>query len=566
MRDSLVFKRLISLVLSLTVVGGMMMALPVEADVIADTDSSYVEISDAAAVTGEEIILNNGRYMAYSKNTVAFLGLVNPYTESFTVPSEIKYQDVTYKVVWIAQSAFEGNPYIKSVVIGKNVVRVCSRAFYGCTALKSVTGGRGITYTATDAYDNCPVLKRPGLYYKGTYNVGTAYIGKAPKPWRKNSAGRNGKGEMTWITDKDLQVLGKTRESFGNEVLAACRKMAGTSYDGDADCISYCLSAYAKALGVATSVGKGKSFKISFAKNYSKNSKTKYAVNLMKKKKVINVSGSSISRNGANWFHCTNFAEHLLSKPNCYGGVKVSDYKSLGDCMKALNAQPGDIVLFGGYVSTYLCKDGKYYKNNFAAHGGKKKVNGHYVRGEGNLFVWGHGAVYAGYNFTHADKKGVMRNGQWFYETSNKVKAGLHWREPYYTKQGNTNQRVMVIHIGNPSASNKKAYSDSVQKVMGNDAENGARYGVYRSEEDAARDFNRLCTVTCGAGEAACPEINLGRAMLYDVASGNKVTARFFMRKLSDTGMVLPDAKNYMFRMRAENANDVPVGWVKLSC
>lgn len=566
MRDTIVFKRFISLVLTLTIVLGIAVIAPFEEDVIADTDMSSVELSDAAALIGEEMYIGNGRYMAYSKNSAAFLGLINPNVESFTVPNTIVYQDVSYKVLWIAQSAFEGNTTIKSILIGNGITKICSRAFYGCSALKTITGGKGVTYTATDAYDNCPVLKKPGLYYKGTYNVGLAYIGKAPKPWRKTTAGRNGKGEMTWITDNDLKVLGKTRESFSNEVLAACRKMAGTVYTNDMDCISYCLSAYAKALGVATSVGKGKSFKIKFAKNFNSNSKTKYAVNIMKKKRVINVSGSSITRNGANWFHCTNFSEYLLSKPNCYGGVKVSDYASLGECMRALNAQPGDIVLFGGYVSTYLCKNGKYYKNNYGAHGGKKKVNGHYVRGEGNLFVWGHAAVYAGYNFTHKDSKGTMRNGQWFYETSNKVKAGLHWREPYYTAQGNTNQRVMVIHVGNPKASNSRAYTDPVQKVAGTDAVNGAQYGVYRSEEDAARDFNRLCTVTCGAGQEALPEINLGRAASFDIGSGNKVTAKFYMRKLSDTGTAIPDAKNYMFKMRADNTNDVPAGWVKLSC
>ena len=567
MRDTFVFKRIISLFLSMTMFFGIIAVDPFEEDVLADTDLSYAEVSGAAsAATGDEIYVNNGRYMVYSKNSVAFVGLVNPNVASFTVPNSVKYLDATYKVIWIAQSAFEGNESIQSVTIGNSITRICSRAFYGCSKLKTVSGGKGVTYTATDAFDNCPVLKRPGLYYKKTYNVGLAYIGKAPKPWRKTSAGRNGKGEYIWITDNDLKVLGKTREAFGNEVLAACRKMAGTVYTNDMDCISYCLSAYAKALGVATSVGKGKNFRIKFAKNFSKNSKTKYAVNLMKKRKVINVSGTSISRNGANWFHCTNFSEHLMSKPNCYGGVKVSNYTNLGECMKALNAQPGDIVLFGGYVSTYLCKNGKYYKTNYSAHGGKKKVNGHYVRGEGNLFVWGHAAVYAGYNFTHKDSKGKMRNGQWFYETSNKTKAGLHWREPYYTAQGNTNQRVMVLHVGNPKASDSQAYTDPVQKVLGNDAVNGSKYGVYRSEEDAARDFNRLCTVTCGAGEEAVPEINLGRAALYDIGSGNKVSARFYMRQLSDTGNVIPDAKNYMFRMRAPNVYDVPVGWVKLSC
>lgn len=563
MKDSYVLKRLLSLFLVLAFGMGIITVVP-GAYSISDIDEAVSSVSGAAAELGEEFYVGNGIYKIYDKSSVAIMGLLNSNTEAFSVPNVVAHNDVKYNVLWIAQSAFEGNTYIKKINIGKNVTRICSRAFYGCTSLTTISGGKGVTYTAEDAYENCTSLPKLPRYYKGTYNVGLAYVGKAPKPWRKTSAGRNGKGEMTWITEEDLKFLGKTRESFGNEVLAACRKMAKTSYNGDTDCISYCLSAYAKALGVATSVGRGRSFKIRFVKNYKKNSKTKYAVNIMKKKHVINVNGTSITRNGANWFHCTNFSEYLLSKPNCYGGVKVSDYKSLGDCMKALNAQPGDIVLFGGYVSTYLCKDGKYYKTNYGAHGGKKKVNGHYVRGEGNLFVWGHAAVYAGYSFTHADNKGRMRNGQWFYETSNKVKSGLHWREPYYTDTGDTNQRVMVIHIGNPKAKAESSYVDPVTKIAGTDAVNGASYGVYRSEEDAARDFNRLCTVKCGAPESEIPEINLGRAASYEISSGKQMTAKFYLRQLSDNGTAAPDKKNYLFKMMPADKNDLAAGWVKL--
>ncbi|MBO4680355.1 MAG: leucine-rich repeat protein [Clostridiales bacterium] len=565
MHGSSVFKRFTSLSLALVFVLGVIAFVP-GAKSAADVDEAVVEINEAdlSLTVGEEFRVGNGMYKIYDKGSVAFVGLSDPNTEAFSVPNVVVHNDVRYSVLWIAQSAFEGNAFIKKVNIGKNVKKICSRAFYGCTSLKTVSGGKGVTYTADDAFENCTSLKKLGRYYKGTYNVGLAYFGKAPKPWRKTAAGRNGKGEYVWITDEDLKVLGKTRESFSNEVLAACRKMAGTKYTNDMDCISYCMSAYAKALGVATSVGKGKSFKIKFAKNYSNNGKTKYAVNIMKKKGVINVNGSRITRNAANWFHCTNFSEHLTSKPDCYGGVKITDYASLADCMKALNAQPGDIVLFGGYVSTYLCKDGKYYKTGYSSHGGKKKVNGHYVRGEGNLFVWGHAAVYAGYNFTHSDNKGNMRHGQWFYETSNKVKAGLHWREPYYNDQGQTNQRVMVIHVGNPKASNSGSYTDPVTKVCGSDAVSGASYGVYRSEEDAARDFNRLCTVKCGASESELPEINLGRAASYEIASNKRITAKFYMRQLSDSGTPAPDKKNYLFRITAPNKDDLPVGWTIL--
>ena len=563
MRDLSTGKKLLSLTLTLTFLLGIFFCAPAE-DVNADIDEAAAGFSEAVSVS-DEIIVSNGIYKIFSKDTVAFLGLADPNAESFVVPNVIRYNDVLYKVVWIAQSAFEGNGTLKSVFIGKNVYRVCSRAFFGCSALTSVTGGKGVLYTADDAYDNCPNLKKPGRYYYHTYNVGLAYIGKAPKPWRSKSVkgGRNGKAEYTWITDKDLQYLGMTRESFGNAVLAACRKMAGTVYNNQNDCISYCLSAYAKALGVATSVGKGQNFKIKFSTKYKSNKKVKYAANLMKKKKVVNISGSSISRKSPNWFHCTNFMEGMLSKPGCYGGVRISDYGTLADTMKALHAQPGDIVLFGGYVTTYLCKDGKYHKSGFSSYGGKKKVNGHYVRGEGGLFVWGHATIYCGQNFTYTDRKGTMRTGQWFYETSNKTRAGLHWREPYYYA-GETNQRVMVIHIGDPAAGETQNAEDPIVKALGKDAVSGSKYGFYRSEEDAARDFCRLCTYTCGQ-TADIPEINIGSAYKYDIDSYKRLTAKFYVRKLTDDGLLDPNAKAYVYKIRPSDKYDVPLGWVKLA-
>ena len=563
MRDLAIGKKLLSLTLTLAVFLGIFFCAPSE-DVYADIDEAAVGLSEAVSVS-DEIIVSNGIYKVFSKDTVAFLGLADPNVESFVVPNIIRYNDIAYKVVWIAQSAFEGNSTLKNVFIGKNVYRVCSKAFFGCSALTSVTGGKGVLYTATDAYDNCPKLKKPGRYYHKTYNVGLAYIGKAPKPWRSKSVkgGRNGTAEYTWITDKDLEYLGMTRESFGNAVLAACRKMAGTVYNNQNDCISYCLSAYAKALGVATSVGKGQNFKIKFSTKYKSNKKVRYAANLMKKKKTINISGSSISRKSPNWFHCTNFAEGMMSKPGCYGGVRISDYGTLANTMKALHAQPGDIVLFGGYVTTYLCKDGKYHKGSFASYGGKKKVNGHYVRGEGGLFVWGHATIYCGQNFTYTDKKGTSRTGQWFYETSNKTRAGLHWREPYYYA-GETNQRVMVIHIGNPTASVAQNTEDPVVKALGKDAVSGGKYGFYRSEEDAARDFNRLCTYTCGQ-TSDIPEINIGSAYKYDIDSYKRLTAKFYVRKLTDDGLLDPSAKAYVYKIRPSDKYDLPLGWVKLA-
>ena len=560
MKDSGAFKRLLSLILVFSVFLGIVVFAH-EDEVLADSVDMSTELPSADSVISDEFESGNGIYKIFTNTSVAFMGLADPDVKSFSVPAVVSYKDKKYKVSWIAQSAFEDNTTIQTIYVGKNVGRICSKAFAGCTSLITVNGGKGVSYVAVDAYENCKSLKKLKRYYKRTYNVGLRYTGR-PKPWRskKVKAGRNGRAEYTWITDNDLKTLGMSRETFAKKVLDACKKMSGTMYSSQENCICYCLSAYAKALGVAKSVGKGRSFKISFARNYKTNSKTKYAVNLMKKKKLVSVHGNSIAKNGTNWYHCTYFAEHMLKKPDCYGGVRVADYGTLGDCMKALHAQPGDIVLFGGYVVTYLCKDGKFHKNPYQG-GGKKKVKGHYVRGEGNLFLWGHATIYCGQNYTHRDNKGKMRTGQWYYETNNKGRSGLHWREPFYYA-GDTNVRVMVIHVGNPSTQTEKSFEDPVVKALGNEAVPGAKYGFYRSEDDASKDTNRLCTYTCGS-TTDIPEINLGRARTYDITSG-KMRARFYVRQLSDTGMLLPDKKAYIIRIGPANERDLATGWIRL--
>ncbi len=152
MRDMSVGKKLLSLALTLTFLLGIFYAMPAE-DVYADIDEASAGFSNALSVS-DEIIVSNGVYKIFSKDSVAFLGLADPNTESFVVPNAVRFNNVLYKVVWIAQSAFEGNSTIKNVFIGKNVYRVCSRAFAGCSSLTSVTGGKGVLYTADDAYEN----------------------------------------------------------------------------------------------------------------------------------------------------------------------------------------------------------------------------------------------------------------------------------------------------------------------------------------------------------------------------------------------------------------------------
>ena len=118
MTDHSVYKRFLSLVIALTVFIGIVVYVPSE-EVLADVDNSNIELSDTVSVAGEDIIVGNGVYKILTKNGAAFTGLLNPNVESFTVPNTIKYLENTYKVSWIAQSAFEGNTVIKTEELAK---------------------------------------------------------------------------------------------------------------------------------------------------------------------------------------------------------------------------------------------------------------------------------------------------------------------------------------------------------------------------------------------------------------------------------------------------------------
>ncbi len=102
-------------------------------------------------------------------------------TDTVTIGDELEYAFNKYKIVAIADNAFQGAAAIKSVTLGKNVETIgagaftnCSglmtvtataalktikdRAFAGCTALNKFDGATGLEEVAEDAFDRCDKL------------------------------------------------------------------------------------------------------------------------------------------------------------------------------------------------------------------------------------------------------------------------------------------------------------------------------------------------------------------------------------------------------------------------
>jgi len=84
------------------------------------------------------------------------------------IPAEVTKGGKTYRVIGVGQYAFSGNPYVKTVEIGKNITSVDPTAFPGCTNLTAFTVAAGNTsYSAPGG-----ILFDYGCFYLYCYPAG----------------------------------------------------------------------------------------------------------------------------------------------------------------------------------------------------------------------------------------------------------------------------------------------------------------------------------------------------------------------------------------------------------
>ncbi len=107
------------------------------------------------------------------------------FSENIVIPSEIK----GHKVTEIAESAFYGHEYIKSVSIPSTVTKIGEAAFGYCPELSSVTikNGSDELFIGASAFEGCPMLtnvsfgNRPiyidDMAFKNCIRLGTVDIG-----------------------------------------------------------------------------------------------------------------------------------------------------------------------------------------------------------------------------------------------------------------------------------------------------------------------------------------------------------------------------------------------------
>lgn len=82
----------------------------------------------------------------------------NSYSGDVTIPAEVAYNDVTYKVTGIGEKAFSNCNRLKSIIIPDGVTGIGERAFYFCTSLTSIDIPENVTSIGKDAFYYCSKL------------------------------------------------------------------------------------------------------------------------------------------------------------------------------------------------------------------------------------------------------------------------------------------------------------------------------------------------------------------------------------------------------------------------
>lgn len=76
------------------------------------------------------------------------------YSGDVTIPSSVIYEDKTYSVTSIENSAFSSNSYLKSITIPNSITSIGKSAFWGCTGLTSVAIPNSVISIGSSAFYN----------------------------------------------------------------------------------------------------------------------------------------------------------------------------------------------------------------------------------------------------------------------------------------------------------------------------------------------------------------------------------------------------------------------------
>lgn len=148
--------------------------------------AAMAQLEKAAPVTIPVLLPKPGTAFSYNglkykvrkatekEKTVSVIGAVSKSVKKITIPSDVKYKDLTFKVDYIRSSSFRNLKKLESVSIGRNVTAIGPRAFQNCKMLSSVKIGKGVTGIGNYAFYG----SEKKLKYVKIYSVKLSKVGK----------------------------------------------------------------------------------------------------------------------------------------------------------------------------------------------------------------------------------------------------------------------------------------------------------------------------------------------------------------------------------------------------
>ena len=99
--------------------------------------------------------INNGTKLEVTYESSFIPGYTSRYTGIVNIPSEVTYNNNSYKVTRIGKGAFYKCSSLTSVTIPNSVTSIEQEAFYGCSSLTDVNIPNSVTSIKQEAFNGC---------------------------------------------------------------------------------------------------------------------------------------------------------------------------------------------------------------------------------------------------------------------------------------------------------------------------------------------------------------------------------------------------------------------------
>lgn len=140
------------------------------------TETGSSENNQSKYKPGDIIDEANARYKVLTVGkkggTVEYIGTKNSKDKTIKIPASILVENVTYKVISVADNAVKNHKYVTKIVVGSNIKTIGKNAFKNCKKLFSVTIGTSVKTIGKEAFRGCSKLKKITIKSKKLRTIG----------------------------------------------------------------------------------------------------------------------------------------------------------------------------------------------------------------------------------------------------------------------------------------------------------------------------------------------------------------------------------------------------------